>query len=78
MKVIVVDPKGITVAGKRHESGSVVNIPEGAALNAFLHFQQVIPPKEKESAKPDPAPEKLAADPPDKEPAKQKKSLTRP
>jgi hypothetical protein len=73
MKVIVVDPKGITVAGKRHDSGSVVNIPDGAALKAFLHFQQVIPPKEKEPAKPDPALEKQAENPPGKEPAKPKK-----
>jgi hypothetical protein len=37
----VIDPKGIHIEGKHHEKGAKVSIPEGAVLDAFLHFKQV-------------------------------------
>jgi hypothetical protein len=37
----VIDQKGIYIDGKHHEKGSKVSIPEGAVLDAFIHFKQV-------------------------------------
>ena len=51
-------------AGNRHESGCVVEVPDGAGLKTFLHFKQVIPRDEEKQP---------AADPPDKEGAKPKR-----
>jgi hypothetical protein len=40
-KFKVTDPKGVFIDGKHHEKGGKVSIPEGAVLDAFLHFKQV-------------------------------------
>lgn len=51
----VIDPKGIHLDGKHHEKGAKASIPDGAVLDAFLHFKQVEPAKTKaEDPKPEP------------------------
>ncbi|HEY1121743.1 MAG TPA: hypothetical protein VGE67_09090 [Haloferula sp.] len=81
MKHRVIDPKGIHADGNHFAKGKVVDLPDGAALKAFLHFKQVAPVDEvAEKAKlevpEDPAPaapptaEKSAPDAPSKDPKK--------
>lgn len=48
MKYKVIDPRGIHLDGKPVATGETVRIPEGAALDAFLHFKQVESTEEKE------------------------------
>ncbi|MCW1885627.1 hypothetical protein OKA04_12885 [Luteolibacter flavescens] len=69
MQYEVIDPKGIHVDGRNVQRGRVIPIPEGAALNAFLHFKQVRKREEK-PAKPADGP---PAPPPGKEAGKQEK-----
>ena len=58
----VTDPKGIFIEGKHHEKGAKVSLPEGAVLDAFVHFKQVSPVDEKSDDEADAkAKEKAAA-----------------
>lgn len=61
----VIDPKGIHAGGKHFAQGEKVRLPDGAQLDAFLHFKQVEEAKEAEQSAAEDKPKKKEKQPKD-------------